>query len=597
MAKEILAMDLECYRNYFLVAFRNLTTGNVRYFEMTEDSPTLDLDTIRKILNHYTIVTFNGRNYDMPMVAYALTGKTCDELRTASDAIIVGGVKFWEFERQFACTIPDIDHIDIFEVAPGRVSLKIYGGRLHSRKMQDLPIDPGGMIAPEQREMMRTYCGNDLETTAELFNYLKPQIELREKMSKQYGVDLRSKSDAQIAEAVIAKEVARHLGRDIYRPPVFPGTGFKYKAPSYIKFSSQIMKETLSLVENTTFVISKHGNVEMPDSLGEYQIKIGNSTYRMGIGGLHSQESSICHIASESVFLCDHDVASYYPSIIANNNLYPKHIGPDFLKVYKGFIQKRLEAKRSGDKTTADVLKIFLNGSFGKFGSKWSKIYSPDLLIQTTITGQLALLMLIESLESIGIKVVSANTDGIVTKCHPSWKPKLDIMIKAWEKSTDFEIESNPYQALYSRDINNYLAVKVGGGTKTKGAFAPAGLMKNPVNEICIEAVSKLLESKVPFEKTIRNCRDIRRFATIRAVAGGGIKDDVYLGKAVRWYYSTNSPGVIRYKTNGNTVARSEGGKPMMEIPETFPEDVNYDWYINESKEILKAVGYYSQWI
>ena len=48
------------------------------------------------------------------------------------------------------------------------------------------------------------------------------------------------------------------------------------------------------------------------------------------------------------------------------------------------------DAKRTGDKVTNEAMKIMINGSFGKFGSKWSVLYSPDLLIQTTVTGQLA---------------------------------------------------------------------------------------------------------------------------------------------------------------------------------------------------------------
>ena len=594
--KEILAMDIECYRNYFLVMFRNLKTGNTRAFEMFEDQK-LDVETIQKIINSYTIITFNGKNYDLPMLAYALKGPNCDQLRTASDAIIVGGVKFWEFERQFSCTIPQVDHIDIFEVAPGRVSLKIYGGRLHSKKMQDLPIDPGAMITEAQRPLMRLYCGNDLETTSELFNYLRPQIDLRVKMSKEYKIDLRSKSDAQIAEAVIALQVAKLLGRDVYRPPIFPGTGFKYRAPDYIKFTSTDMKRTLEMVENTTFVISKHGNVEMPDSLGDYKIKIGDGVYRMGIGGLHSSEVSICHEADENEILFDHDVASYYPAIISNSNLYPKHIGPEFLIVYKGFIEKRLLAKRGGDKTTSDVLKIFLNGSFGKFGSKWSKIYSPDLLIQTTMTGQLALLMLIEELEHNNIKVVSANTDGIVTKCPPSMQNIMGDIINGWELRTKFEIESSSYKAIYFANVNNYLALKADGKTKTKGVFAEPGLSKNPVNEICIEAAVKFIKDKIPLKKTILECKDIRKFVTIRAVAGGGVKDGVFLGKAVRWYYGKNSPGVIRYKTNNNTVARSEGAKPLIEISDIFPVDVNYDRYITDTKFRLVVVVFYSRLI
>ncbi len=99
------------------------------------------------------------------------------------------------------------DHIDIINLPIGQASLKIYGGRLHAPKMQDLPIEPSAIITPEQRKTLRLYCHNDLQVTRILYEELKPQIALREQMSKQYGIDLRSNSDAQIAENVIKHEL------------------------------------------------------------------------------------------------------------------------------------------------------------------------------------------------------------------------------------------------------------------------------------------------------------------------------------------------------------------------------------------------------
>src|SRR3546814_14028970 len=58
---------------------------------------------------------------------------------------------------------------------------------------------------------------------------------------------------------------------------------------------------------------------------------------------------------------------------------------------------------RSGNKPVADSLKIVINGSFGKFGSKYSILYAPNFLTQTTLTGQLSILLLIEMLEMAGI--------------------------------------------------------------------------------------------------------------------------------------------------------------------------------------------------
>jgi hypothetical protein len=254
-------------------------------------------------------------------------------------------------------------------------------------------------------------------------------------------------------------------------------------------------------------------------------------------------------------------------------------------------VARRLAAKHAGDKVTADALKITINGSFGKFGSKWSKLYSPDLLIQTTITGQLALLMLIEALESEGIAVVSANTDGVVIKCPVARAAMMEFVVWEWEQATGFETEATRYRAIYSRDVNNYLAIKPDGSWKAKGAYAPAGLQKNPTNEICTAAVVKFLIDGTPVEDTIRACTDIRKFVTIRQVKGGAVKGEQFLGKAVRWYYAAGATGTINYKVNGYTVARSQGAKPLMDLPAEFPADVDFDWYIREARTILTDIG------
>lgn len=255
-------------------------------------------------------------------------------------------------------------------------------------------------------------------------------------------------------------------------------------------------------------------------------------------------------------------------------------------------METRLAAKASGDKVTSDSLKITINGSFGKLGSKWSLLYAPDLMIQTTISGQLALLMLIEQMETSGIKVVSANTDGIVLKYPRSRINEVRSIEMGWELDTGFVLEENEYSALYSRDVNNYMAIKPDGSYKGKGAYANAGLMKNPANRICIEAVAAMLKDGISPDTTIKKCRDIRQFVTIRQVKGGGEKDGQFLGKAVRWYYSRNTDTPIVYKTNGNKVPRSEGAMPLMDLPEQFPTDIDYDWYIEEANSILKDIGY-----
>lgn len=588
--KPTLIFDIEIYRNYFLIMFRNVETGNVRAFEMY-DGQELDITTLRKILSKYRLVSFNGTSFDLPLISMALKGAACIKIKQACDSIIKTNLRYWQLERKYNFKTINVDHIDLIEIAPGFASLKMYGGRIGCNKMQDLPIEPDAIIQPDQHEFMREYCANDLELTQGLFETLQPQIALRERMSKEYGMDLHSKSDAQIAEAVISEAVSQSLGHRVTRPDVTVGATFHYRPPAFIQFTTEAMKDTLAMVQNAVFRIPDSGKVTMPKELKTAKITIGNSIYRMGIGGLHSSESSAAHVADDDTILVDRDVASYYPAIILNTGLKPAHMGNAFTEVYRSIVERRLEAKHAGDKVTADSLKITINGSFGKFGSKYSVLYSPTLLIQTTLTGQLSLLMLIEMLESEAIPVVSANTDGIVIKCPKNHEAMLEMVVLEWQQITQFDTEATPYRAIYSRDVNNYIAIKPDGSVKLKGAYATSGLQKNPANMVCVGAVVNHLVHGTSVEETIRNCDDIGKFVTIRTVKGGAEKDGEYLGKAIRWYYSTSTDGVIQYKVNGYKVPRSEGAMPLMEMPESIPSDMNYDWYINESNSILEAIG------
>lgn len=585
----MLIIDTEVYRNYFLLAALDLDSGDVRHFEMYSGHP-LD-DGIRQIMTRHTTVGFNSVGYDLPIIAAALAGMTNRELKVLSDSIIVENTPHW----QTGIHIPKTwDHIDLIELAIGQASLKIYGGRLHAPKMQDLPIDPNASIAADQREVLRRYCVNDLETTAILYRHLRPQIALREAMSAEYGVDLRSRGDAQIAEVVIRIEIER-LGGDASKPSVKRDLTFRFKDPGFVTFASSDLQGIFARLLETEFSLGPNGSVQMPDWLREAVIVIGGVKYQMGIGGLHSCEKrQFVEINSDEV-LADFDVASFYPAIILGQHLSPKHLGDTFLDVFRSIVDRRLAAKRAGDKVTAEVLKIVVNGTFGKLGSKYSFLYSPDLLIQTTITGQLAILMLIEQMAAAGISTVSANTDGIVLRAPLALDRDMEAVAWRWMLSTGYTLERSDYRMLASRDVNNYLAVKSDGGLKGKGIFAAPSLVKNPDCQIVYDAAAAHIAHGVSFKQTIRACTDIRKFVVVRRVTGGAMWGGEPLGKAVRYYYSTSVPSdqIITYAKNGNKVPKSEGTRPLMELPDAFPGDVDYHVYEVEVERLLCEVGYF----
>ena len=612
--------DVECYPNFFCVSFKCPETGKVVYFERSPRSD-FDGERLRWMMFKFCTVGFNSLAYDLPMVFAAAQGFDCAKLKAISNALIGEGMRPREVEKEYGFRVPfnTLNQIDLIEVAPLEGGLKLYAARLQADRLQDLPYEHTQHLTEDEAEVVKYYNINDDDNTILLYKELLPEIKLRETLGKEYNQDLRSKSDAQIAEAVIASELTKLTGK-------YPGkpretiTSVKYEAPSWIGYVSQELRDIVSAIEAATFPLDGNGSPMWPEGLGEREktktgytnvlkARIGQSVYKLGMGGLHSSEKNVAHIATADTLLIDRDVASYYPRIILNERLFPKHLGEAFLHVYEALVNKRLDAKARGIKTIANALKITINGGFGKFGNQYSLLYSPKLLLQVTITGQLALLMLIEMIEFHGIPVVSGNTDGIVIKCPVDRYDDLNRVIAMWEQITGFETEETRYKALYCRDVNNYFAVKEKGddsarmlsdrlGVKVKGSYAEVGsalnsvLSKNAEHLVCSDAVIHALTQGTPVRKTIEACRDVKRFTTIRKVNGGAEKNGEFIGKIIRWYYAKDCPGVIRYITNGNTVKKSEGARPLMDLPPEFPSDIDFDWYVSKAEETLEEIGF-----
>ena len=659
-ARPVAFYDTECFPNYWLLKFR--PKGGQAYGFRLRAGQAFDLVTaarIRLLFDAYCSVSFNGNYYDVPMITAALSGYTAEQLKWLNDRIIVEKVKPWELG------LPEwrpADHIDVMEVAPGAGSQKLFAGRIHYKTMRDLPYEPDHFLTEPEIVEVDTYCENDLAVLEALFDALQPQIHQREALGKRYGLDLRSKSDAQVAEAVLKRRCEQATGRRIFKPEIDWNLKFRYKVPAFISYASPQLQRALELVQQSIFQLDAKGTVAMPPQLDGLEIKLGGSVYKMGIGGLHSQEKRLVAVSSETHQIRMPDVASYYPNLMVNAGAWPPALGDAFIREFDAIKLDRLAAKslqgklkKAGDTSSPEYEeakvgneggKIMINGTFGKTGSPYSVLFAPEMLIQTTLTGQLSLLMLIEWHELYGVPVISANTDGIVVNCLRDKLHISEALIAEWEKRTGLEMETDDYVAIYARDVNNYFAIKTPDDVKRKGEYAKAGLVekKNPDVEICADAVAEFLAKGVPVDYTIAACRDITKFVTIQKVNGGGVKmwgegprkdarvmdmvgtlaangwtkegrkwrkgDSVtdaatayqscfaqqtpeYLGKVVRWYYSTQAPGPIVYASNGNTVSLSYGARPCMTLPDEFPDDIDYAWYVGKAEAMLRDVGYY----
>ena len=348
MKKKII-IDTEVYQDYFLLSAMAVDTGTVINIEMYEGHP-LDTELVEKLMHNHITIGFNSNKFDIPIIVAALTGYDNQKLKGLCDTIINTNASMWAIYKSSGLNMRKWNTIDLIEVAPGMASLKIYGGRLKAPTIQDLPIAPDATISPEQRQELVTYCKNDLDTTYLLYNSLLPQITLRETMTEKYEIDLRSKSDAQIAEAVIASELYKITGKQLKRPDVKSDETFRYLDPKIITFKTPQLNNILQQVIAEEFTLGLNGALTLPNWLKKELIVINGRKYQMGIGGLHSCEKKQYIEAKEGWFLQDRDVQAYYPSIILQQEISPKNMGQAFLTLYKGIVTERVFAKKMAAK-------------------------------------------------------------------------------------------------------------------------------------------------------------------------------------------------------------------------------------------------------
>jgi hypothetical protein len=312
---------------------------------------------IKMLLNpDHTWVGFNSYKFDVPLIAAATCGIEPFTLKEIAQKIIDENMQPWMIQRMYGYEELVLDHIDLIETAPGvMISLKTYAGRMGVKTMIDMPFEHDQDLTPKQFPVVENYCFNDIAVTEELFNRLKTEIALRVDLGARYGLDLRSKSDAQCAEAILKSECG--LGRSDKLVPSTVG----YTCPDFIETTNPIINGVIDELETTRFKINRaNGSPEVPEFLKE-PLKLGYGTYQMGNGGLHSTHDTKLYVRAEDKRISDFDVASYYPNILLSAGYIPQfggNKGELFIATYEKIYEERIAAKRAAQRLKNEIKEI-----------------------------------------------------------------------------------------------------------------------------------------------------------------------------------------------------------------------------------------------
>ena len=87
--------------------------------------------------------------------------------------------------------------------------------------------------------------------------------------------------------------------------------------------------------------------------------------------------------------LRNYDVASYYPHLMTLYDYTSRNIPS--AEMFENVLKTRMTAKSSGDKATANALKLVVNTTYGAMLNQYNDLYDPLMGRSVCVTGQLFL--------------------------------------------------------------------------------------------------------------------------------------------------------------------------------------------------------------
>lgn len=619
--KKVYVYDIEVFQNIFHCSVKNTETGEIYKFEISERKNQLrELVKFFKQVNTYIkwgdfygtelvinsdiiFCGYNNLHYDNPIINYIIeyedklmsynVATICNSIFNLSKTITtskednIDAWKHWKYQIWF----DTFDLLTMLYSNKLRVGLKEIQVTMQYPNVQEFVCDWSKPLPLEDFDNMIDYNINDIESTAELLNRCKKDIDLRIAIEDEYGVRVLSKDGVNIGMKILTQKYLEKTGLTWWdieglRSPM-DYIPLKDVILPFIKYDSPILQRVLDDMKSQIVSPGRKGY--------ENNFIFNGLRYTVGVGGIHSKNDPEIIIPKEDEMLIDIDVASLYPSMLIEYKFYPKHLGPEFLEVYSQIKDERIEAKHNGDKVKNETLKLALNGLSGNLQNQHNFCYSPFAVMQIRINGQLLLLMLAERLTQIGCRIVQANTDGLFVLLKKSIYEQANKICQEWEQLTRLTLEEERFEAMYQYAINDYIAVKEGYKEtknpdliKTKGMFITKVLLGKGLSaKIIPEAIIKYFVDGIPVEDTIKGCTDIRKF--LMSEKTGKQWHVEYMNqeqqRTNRFYASTNGGYLWKWKYTGH----AEG-----EVVEYYEPYVGRQSYIAKEKSyqnMLTASG------
>jgi hypothetical protein len=611
----IIIYDIETLRNCSIFCFKQYNTDNKKQFIIHKDkNDSEEFYNFLKIINknNCEVVGYNNLFFDAQILEFFYKNyREINSLDIYNEAQRI--ISLQDSEQKFLNIIPEwkmnFNQIDLFKIlhydSPAKsTSLKYLEFSFNFPNIQQMPIHHNEEISLDQAlNIVTPYCWNDVEITEKVFEHFKDTVESRIEISKEFNVNVKNASEPRIVKTVFISELSKSLNVDkkelIQRNEDFKkNVGlFKINLPE-ITFDDITFKNVYKKFSEV--VVDPFNTKNALDFNYNWN---GIQIYH-GLGGLHASLDSGIYTENDEYEIRDIDATSFYPFIKMTLNIYPPYLSDKYLELLKSFFNKRKSYPKGHSLNTG--YKLMINGSYGLLNEYNSPIYYPQGAIQTTVTGQLYLLYLLDLLQNkvSDFSVIQCNTDGITVRYKRYEKHLVDECMKEWEVFTKISLEDVYYKSIIVENVNNYIAIDVKNKVKHKGLFAiDLEKHKNSSFMIIPKALSKFFVNNVRVEKTINESQNIYDFCgvvkgksnfkvNLYGVKNGEVFKETQQ-RITRYYISKNSTRLIKDFNDGRQVSiHSSNGVSILNL---IDDNINFDdldknFYIKECYKIINNI-------
>jgi hypothetical protein len=488
-------MDYETICNCFIAVFEHYKKEEKHVFvvcEQQNDFPEFVTFLQKCVTENQWHISYNGLAFDAQISQYILDVK--DKLLLLDGKSIAETIYKFAQETidrsdkgEFALYPPSklkIRQIDLFKLnhwdnKAKMSSLKWIQYSMDWDNVEEMPHPHYEPVTNSNtlRDVVK-YCINDVKSTKNILDHSKEQIQLRQTLTKEYGIDLYSASEPRISKELFLHFLSKKLKWNKSEIKTLrtrrPTISLSDCILPYVQFNTPEFNKMLDYFRTKVISSTKDGF--------KYSVNYKGVKTDYGLGGIHGAIESGLYEAPPGWTIMTSDVVSFYPNLAIKNQFHPKHIPQkEFGELYEWFFEERKKIPKTDPKNY--VYKIILNSTYGLTGDENSFLYDPKMTMQITINGQLLLTMLYEMLcDNIPeARPLMQNTDGLEMMI-PTEKILVYMKVcEQWEKLTQLSLEHDEYSKMVIGDVNNYMAVYKNGKVKCKGRFEWEDLEKKKV--------------------------------------------------------------------------------------------------------------------